>query len=109
MRRPHFIGGKTGVTITAGPCLASCYELENRILIVILLRTTKLSRRFKETRFILGLALSKMNKNEYSHRIKEVLRNDVELDSDNSEDEEAFNYERSDAKEMAKRNKILTF
>lgn len=50
-----------------------------------------------------------MNKNEYSHRIKEVLRNDVELDSDNSEDEEAFNYERSDAKEMAKRNKILTF
>ena len=47
LRRPHFIGGKTGVTATAGPCLASCYELDDRILIVVLLRTNKLSRRFK--------------------------------------------------------------
>lgn len=26
LRRPGFIGVKTGVTITAGPCLATCYE-----------------------------------------------------------------------------------
>ena len=38
-----------------------------------------------------------------------MLRNDAELDSDNSEEEDEFNYERSDAKEMQKRNKILTF
>jgi D-alanyl-D-alanine carboxypeptidase len=47
LRRPNFIGGKTGVTVSAGPCLASCYEVDDKIFIVILLRTTKLSRRFK--------------------------------------------------------------
>lgn len=47
LRRPYFIGGKTGVTVTAGPCLASCYEVGDKVLIVILLRTNKLSRRFK--------------------------------------------------------------
>ena len=47
LRRPNFIGVKTGVTVTAGPCLATCYEVEDRIFIVVLLRTNKLSRRFK--------------------------------------------------------------
>lgn len=27
LRRPNFIGGKTGVTVSAGPCLVSCYQL----------------------------------------------------------------------------------
>lgn len=62
LRRPNFIGGKTGVTVTAGPCLASCYELKDKIFIVIILRTNKLSRRFKETRYVLGLALTKIDK-----------------------------------------------
>lgn len=35
------------------------------------------------------------------------MRNDPELDSDNSEDEHEFCYNRTDAQEMAKRNKIL--
>lgn len=33
----------------------------------------------------------------------------MELDSDNSEEEDEFNFERSDVKEMKRRNKILTF
>jgi D-alanyl-D-alanine carboxypeptidase len=77
LRRPNFIGGKTGVTVTAGPCLASCYELGEKILIVVLLRTSKLSRRFKDTRIIVGLALSKLDRNIYKDRIKEVLKNDA--------------------------------
>ena len=36
--------------------------------------------------------MSKMNKSLFSNRIREIYRNDPELDSDNSEDEEAFNY-----------------
>ena len=27
LRRPNFIGVKTGVTVTAGPCLATCYQV----------------------------------------------------------------------------------
>ena len=88
LRRPGFIGVKTGVTITAGPCLATCYQSGEKIFIVVLLRTTKLSRRFKETRWILGLALSKLNKMKYQNEIKAILKNDDELDSDNSEDED---------------------
>lgn len=29
LRRPGFIGGKTGVTVTAGPCLVSIYQTKN--------------------------------------------------------------------------------
>ena len=47
LRRPGFVGTKTGVTATAGPCLASCYKYKNHTFIVVLLRTSKLSRRFK--------------------------------------------------------------
>ena len=47
LRRPGFAGVKTGVTVAAGPCLASLFSLKGREFIVILLRTNKLSRRFK--------------------------------------------------------------
>lgn len=86
------------MTITAGPCLATCYQVGDKIFIVVLLRTSKLSRRFKETRWILGIALNKLDRKKYAQNIKQILKNDPELDSDNSEDEEQFNYERSDAK-----------
>ena len=47
LRRKGFIGIKTGVTVTAGPCLATCYELGDKIYTIIILKTSKLSRRFK--------------------------------------------------------------
>lgn len=47
LRRPGFAGVKTGVTVAAGPCLASLFSVKDREFIVILLRTNKLSRRFK--------------------------------------------------------------
>jgi D-alanyl-D-alanine carboxypeptidase len=47
LRRPGFEGVKTGVTATAGPCLASLYKANGRQFIIVLLRTSKLSRRFK--------------------------------------------------------------
>ena len=65
IRRQGFVGAKTGVTVTAGPCLASCYEHKDKRFIVVLLKTTKLSRRFKETRMILGWALKKYDKELY--------------------------------------------
>ncbi len=65
MRRKGFIGVKTGVTVTAGPCLSTCYEINNKIFIIVVLKTSKLSRRFKETRKILGKVLSRLNNSEY--------------------------------------------
>jgi D-alanyl-D-alanine carboxypeptidase len=47
LRRPGFIGVKTGITVTAGPCLAAAYVFREKTYIVILLRTNKISRRFK--------------------------------------------------------------
>lgn len=47
LRRPGFEGVKTGVTATAGPCLASLYSANGGSWIVVVLRTAKLSRRFK--------------------------------------------------------------
>lgn len=47
LRRNGFLGVKTGVTVTAGPCLASCYQKCGKTFIVVLLRANKLSRRFK--------------------------------------------------------------
>ena len=61
LRRPGFEGVKTGVTVTAGPCLASLYTVKDRTFIIILLRTSKMSRRFKETRWILSLCLRRLN------------------------------------------------
>lgn len=57
----------------------------------------------------MGKALAKINYNEYRKDIREIEKNDVELDSDNSEDEQEFNYERNDAQEMKKRLKIITY
>jgi hypothetical protein len=75
----------------------------------VLVKASKLSKRFKETRRILGKTLAKINYNGYRKEIREIEKNDVELDSDNSEDEQEFNYERNDAQEMKKRLKIITY
>jgi len=85
------MGVKTGVTVTAGPCLATLFTHSNRTFIVVLLRTTKLSRRFKDTRLMLGWALKRLDGGLVSVA-KKVLKNDVGLDSDNSEDEMEFCY-----------------
>jgi D-alanyl-D-alanine carboxypeptidase len=47
LRRPGFIGIKTGITVTAGPCLASAYEFLGKTYIVIIAKCNKPSRRFK--------------------------------------------------------------
>lgn len=65
LRRKGFVGVKTGVTVTAGPCLATCYEHGDKKFIIVLLRTNKLSRRFKETRMVLGWALRRYNHSLY--------------------------------------------
>lgn len=95
--------------MTAGPCLASCFQHEDKKFIVVLLRTNKLSRRFKETRMLLGWSLRQYDKETYGLVAKKILRHDAILDSDNSEDEDEFNYDRMDAQELAKRNKILEY
>ena len=47
LRREGFVGVKTGVTVTAGPCLATCFKYKAKKYIIVLLKTSKLSRRFK--------------------------------------------------------------
>ena len=47
LRRPGFIGIKTGITVTAGPCLASAYQFLNKTYIVVIAKCSKPSRRFK--------------------------------------------------------------
>lgn len=42
-----------------------------------------------------------------SGALRELSREDPELDSDNSEEEEAFNFERNDLFELQRRRKIL--
>lgn len=74
--------------MTAGPCLATCYEFRDRKFIVVLLRTSKLSRRFKETRMVLGWTLRRYDESVYGEAARRMLKNDIVLDSDNSEDEE---------------------
>jgi D-alanyl-D-alanine carboxypeptidase len=47
LRRDGFLGIKTGITVTAGPCLASAYQFRDKIYICVILRASKVSRRFK--------------------------------------------------------------
>ncbi len=47
LRRQGFIGLKTGITITAGPCLATAYKFRDQTYICVILRAKKVSRRFK--------------------------------------------------------------
>lgn len=43
------MGIKTGVTSTAGPCLASYVKINNRHFVIIVLNCKKLSQRFADT------------------------------------------------------------
>ena len=60
LRREGFVGIKTGITVTAGPCLATAYTFRDKTFISVILRANKVSGRFKETRLLLNWALSKL-------------------------------------------------
>lgn len=64
LRRPGFIGIKTGITVTAGPCLASAYTFRDKTYIVIVAKSAKMSRRFKDTRKLISYCLSKVYEGE---------------------------------------------
>ena len=40
MSEAGFRGGKTGVTLTAGPCLCTCMEVDGSEVVVVLLKCT---------------------------------------------------------------------
>jgi D-alanyl-D-alanine carboxypeptidase len=90
LRREGFVGIKTGITVTAGPCLAAAYIFRDKTYISVVLRAPKVSGRFKETRLLLHWSLSKLFK-DLSDSEKQILRklkrHDHDLDSDYSEDE----------------------
>jgi D-alanyl-D-alanine carboxypeptidase len=44
-----YVGIKTGITNTAGPCLASCLEISGKRYIVIVLNCKSMKYRFKDT------------------------------------------------------------
>jgi D-alanyl-D-alanine carboxypeptidase len=54
------LGIKTGITVTAGPCLASAYQFRQKTYIIVLLRAPKISSRFKETRMLLVYVIGKL-------------------------------------------------
>ena len=66
------------MTVAAGPCLASLYTVNNRTFSVVVLRTNKLSRRFKETRWLLKMSLRRMNYDgTFSNAIRELGHEDA--------------------------------
>lgn len=76
--------------------MASCYQHGDKYFIIVLLRTNKLSRRFKETRMVLGWTLKAYDERTYGELAKRILKSDAMLDSDNSEDEHEFLYGQMD-------------
>ena len=44
-----YVGIKTGITVNAGPCLASCVEFKGRRFIIIVLNCKSMKYRFKDT------------------------------------------------------------
>jgi serine-type D-Ala-D-Ala carboxypeptidase (penicillin-binding protein 5/6) len=101
LRRSGFVGIKTGITVTAGPCLAAAYEFKDKTYISVILRAPKVSARFKDTRILLHWALTRLFKQDLSESEKQQLRNlkknNRDLDSDYSEDEHEFRYNCGDA------------
>jgi D-alanyl-D-alanine carboxypeptidase len=51
-RPQEYMGIKTGVTTTAGPCLSSLVAVEDRQFIIIVLACAKIGLRFKETEIL---------------------------------------------------------
>jgi D-alanyl-D-alanine carboxypeptidase len=47
LRREGFEGLKTGITVTAGPCLAAAYQFRGKTYVSVILRAPKVSARFK--------------------------------------------------------------
>lgn len=70
-----------------------------------------MSRRFKDSRKILYWVLSKLYSGstcfEETLQLEKLRKNNRDLDSDNSEDEQEFRYGKVGAKEYSRRNKIL--
>lgn len=67
-----------------------------------------MSRRFKETRWILSMCFKRMNfDGSLTSSLKDLNKEDQELDSDNSEDEQEFNFDRNDLFEWERRRKII--
>jgi D-alanyl-D-alanine carboxypeptidase len=62
LRREGFAGLKTGITVTAGPCLAAAYHFRDKTYISVILRAPKVSARFKETRLLIWWTLGRLYK-----------------------------------------------
>ena len=90
LRRQGFVGLKTGITVTAGPCLISAYQFKGKTYILTVLRSNKVSRRFTDSRKILHWVLSKLfcgvTHFEESFQLEDLEKNKKDMDSDYSED-----------------------
>jgi D-alanyl-D-alanine carboxypeptidase (penicillin-binding protein 5/6) len=80
LNKEGFFGIKTGITSSAGPCLASSFAHGGREFVVVLLRTNKASRRFKETKLILGAVLRELAKDDGWKNTYKFFRTKKELD-----------------------------
>ena len=82
------MGLKTGITVTAGPCLAAAYNFRDKTYVSVVLRASKVSARFKDTRILLHWALTKLFKQDLSddesNTLKNLKKHDHDFDSDYS-------------------------
>lgn len=62
LHNDSFIGIKTGITPSAGPCLASCFAVApSEWVFVVLLNTITVAHRFDESKKLLAVALKKLH------------------------------------------------
>lgn len=80
---------------------------------MVVLRANKISRRFKETRKILAWAIYNLYKESLSAEgtkiVQGLRRDDADLDSDYSEEEQEFNFNSLSKQEIKKRRSIITY
>ena len=56
----NVLGGKTGVTPAAGPCLCTCFQIHHQNIIVVLLNTKTMDLRYEETKSLLEYGMKEL-------------------------------------------------
>jgi D-alanyl-D-alanine carboxypeptidase len=69
-KKESYIGIKTGVTTTAGACLASYLTIKDRSFVIIVLNAKKLSLRFADTELLRKWLIRKENMGESESKLE---------------------------------------
>jgi D-alanyl-D-alanine carboxypeptidase len=94
--KPHeYMGIKTGITSSAGPCLSSCLTLGGRLFLIVVLNCARVGLRFKETEVLKnwllkheGIGKTSKGSNLKVGQSMRVLENEGSEEEEEKEDEE---------------------